>query len=305
MCVAANTLTLSVMARPSCVVNIADLPGEKRPRYTSTPGVAAMVRTVGDLTGLRQMGVGIRSVDPGFAGTNRHFHSLEEEWSFVLSGRGTLRLGPHRIPVSAGIFAAFPPGPRPHHFLAEGDAPLVFIEGGERRSKEDDVWYPDIRVMSRGRVLSKDYVEPPAEEGDLSQVIRVEDVEIRQFQHDLDPTVRRQTRSLHGQGGLTRQAVHWSRVSAGGRTTVFHTHDRTDEWVFILSGRGTARVGDDRFDIRPQDFLAHPAGGPPHVMEATEQLTYLVGGQSGDALDVVTYPEAGFRRVGGRLERLT
>jgi uncharacterized cupin superfamily protein len=34
----------------------------------------------------------------------------------------------------AGDFAAFPPGPRQHHFLADGDAPLVLLAGGERRS---------------------------------------------------------------------------------------------------------------------------------------------------------------------------
>jgi uncharacterized cupin superfamily protein len=83
-----------------------------------------------------------------------------------------------------------------------------------------------------------------------------------------------------------------------------HTHDRTDEWIFILAGRGIARVGDDRFGIGPNDFIGHPAGGPPHAMEASDELTYLVGGQI-DAADVVTYPEAGLRRVGRRLEPLT
>ncbi len=291
------------MSRPSFVVNLADVRAQKRPRFTSTPGVAALVQTLGDPTGLKQMGVGMRAVEPGFSGTNRHFHSAEEEWSFVLSGRGTLRIGPHRIAVSAGSFAGFPTGPRPHHFIAEGDEPLVFLEGGERRPAQDDVWYPDIRKMSRGRVLMDDYVEPPQEEGDLSQVVRVDEVELRGFQHDLDPAVRRQMRTLHERTGLTRQAVRWARVAAGGQSTVFHTHERTDEWVFVLSGRGIARVGDERIEIGPRDFLGHPAGGTPHVMEAVDELTYLVGGQI-DASDVVTYPERGMRRVGEKLLKL-
>jgi quercetin 2,3-dioxygenase len=291
---------LVVMSRPSCIVNVADVPGEKRPRFTATPGVAAIVRTLSDAAGLKQMGVSWRAVEPGFAGTNRHFHSIEEEWSYVLSGRGTLRIGPLRIPVSAGTFAGFPTGPRPHHFLAEGDEPLVFLEGGERRPAQDECWYPDIRTMSRGRVKVEPYVEPPSEEGDMSQVVRVHDVEVRNFQHDVDPAVRREMRTLHRPTGLTRQAVHWARVPAGGRSTVLHTHDRTDEWVFVLSGRGMARLGSERFEIGPQDFLAHPAGGAPHQMEAIDELTYLVGGQV-DAGDVVTYPEAGLQRVGGKL----
>jgi uncharacterized cupin superfamily protein len=139
------------VSRPTCVVNIAELPGEKRPRHTSTPGVAALVRSVGDATGLTQMGVHVRSVEPGFAGTNRHFHSVEEEWSYVLGGQGTLRIGPLRLAVRRGHFAAFPPGPRPHHFIAEGNEPLVFLEGGERRPSEGACWYPDARLLSRGR----------------------------------------------------------------------------------------------------------------------------------------------------------
>ena len=63
------------MSRPSCVVNIADLPGEKRPRYTTTAGVAAVVREPSAATGLTRMGVHVRAVEPGFAGTNRHFHT--------------------------------------------------------------------------------------------------------------------------------------------------------------------------------------------------------------------------------------
>ena len=70
----------------------------------------------------------------------------------MLSGKGTLRIGPLRFAVRAGHFAAFPPGPSPHHFIAEGDEPLVFLEGGERRLAEDTFWYPDIRVLVRGGV---------------------------------------------------------------------------------------------------------------------------------------------------------
>ena len=291
------------MGRPSCVVNIADLPGEKRPRHTAAPGVAAVVREPSAATGLTRMGVHVRAVEPGFAGTNRHFHTLEEEWSYVLAGRATLRIGPLSIPVRQGHFAAFLPGPRPHHFIAEGDETLVFLEGGERRPSEDDVWYPDARKMLRARVAVEPYEEPPPEEGDTRQVAHIDDVPIRHFQHDVDGEARRRMRSLHRLTGLQRQAVNWAQVEPGRRSTVFHTHDRTDEWIFVLSGRGVARVGDERFEIGPNDFLGHPAGGPPHVIEAIDELTYLVGGQI-DASDVVTYPEAGLRRVNEHLEPL-
>lgn len=290
------------MTRPSCVINIWDLPGEKRPRFTSTPGVGAVVRAVSDVVGLTRMGAGSRVVEPGFAGTNRHFHSYEEEWTCVLAGQGTVRIGPLRIPVRAGHFIGFPPGPRPHHFLAEREA-LVLLEGGEREPDRDNCWYPDLRRFMVGRTFVEPYAEPPPEEGDPRQAVHVDDVAITQFSHDVDAKVRRSMRRLSNGMGFHRQAVAWARVGAGGDSTVLHTHDRSDEWILVLSGKATVRVGDERFVAGPNDFLGHAAGGPAHVMHAEEELTYLVGGQV-DPTDVVTYPEAGLRRSGGMLHRI-
>jgi uncharacterized cupin superfamily protein len=285
------------------VVHAWDLPGEKRPRYTPQPGVGALVRTLGDAAGLTRMGVHLRSVEPGMAGTNRHFHTVEEEWVFVLSGRGAVRIGPHRLPVRAGSFVGFPPGPRPHHFLAEGNEPLVLLEGGERRPAEDVGCYVDVPKWWSGR----GFIDPPGpvppEEGDPTQCIHVDDVAARDFQHDVDPRARRAMRRLERPTGLVRQAAVWSQVEAGAHTTAFHTHDRTDEWVFLLAGRARLRIGDAWCEVGPYDFVGHPAGGPAHVMEPLEPLTYLMGGER-DPQDVVTYPEASLRRVGGALEPL-
>jgi uncharacterized cupin superfamily protein len=156
------------MSRPSCVVNAAEVDAEKRPRFTSPgPGIGSLVRRLGDATGLTRMGVSLREVQPGYAGTNRHFHLVEEEWACVVSGRGTVRIGPHRLAVTAGDFVAFPPGPRPHHFLAEGEEPLLLLEGGERRPGEDRGRYVDLDVAwEAGRLYETDE-PPPAEEGEV------------------------------------------------------------------------------------------------------------------------------------------
>jgi uncharacterized cupin superfamily protein len=289
------------MGRPACVINIRDIPGEKRPRFSSTPGIGAIVRSPGRLTGLTQMGVSLRTVGPGFAGTNRHFHTLEEEWTYVLAGRGRLRIGPLEFAVGPGHFAGYPTGPRPHHLVNDGDDDLVFLEGGESRPKEDAFWYPDIRKMGKARAFVEPYVEPPPEHGDEAQLVHFDAVPIENFQHDVEPQARRRMRALHAGTGLERQAVYWACVRAGDLSTAFHCHAKTDEWVFILSGTGRARVGPDRFDVGPDDFIGYPAGGSPHVIEAITDLTYLMGGQV-DPADVVEYPEHRMRRVGPRLE---
>ena len=280
------------------------MPREKRPRRRPGHGVRSEVRAVGDATGLTRMGVWVRSFDPGFAGTHRHFHEVEEEWAYVLSGSGAVRIGPHRIDVRPGHFVGFPPGPRPHHFLATGTEPMILLEGGERRPQEDSGWYVDDGVVwRRGSELERTSASPPPEQGDPAQCVHLEDLPTRDFQHKVDARARRLMRTLHRVTGLTRQSVKWSRVAAGDLSTAYHTHDCTDEWVYILEGRARVRVGDERFPVEAGDFVGHPAGAPPHVMEPETDLTYLMGGQI-DPDDVVTYPEAGVRRRAGGLQPL-
>jgi len=292
------------MTRPACVVQVWDLPGEQRPRFAPLPGLGAVVRHVSDPTGLTHMGVHLRAIAPGKAGTPRHFHLVEEEWAYVVAGRGAVRIGPHRLPVRAGTFVGFPPGPRPHHFLAEGDEPLVVLEGGERRPAEDIGCWVDVPQWWRGGAFIENADPLPPEEGDPSQCIHVDDLADALFQHDVDAQARRTMRRLNRPAGLQRQAVVWSRVEPGEHSTAFHTHDRTDEWVFILDGHARVRAGDQWFEVGPNDFVGHPAGGAAHVMEPTTPLTYLMGGEINPD-DVVIYPDAGVRRVHGRVEPLT
>ncbi len=294
------------MRRPPYVVRVDEIPEEKRPRFLPGAGVGAHVRELRPATGLTRMGVSLRRVEPGRAGTHRHFHTVEEEWVVVLSGTGTVRIGPHRLPVREGSFVAFPPGPRPHHFIAdpaaEGSEPLLLLEGGERRRDVDECWYPDLgRVYRKGR-LEETAAFPP-EEGEAVQCIHVDDLPDTAFQHDVDAGARRVMRSLSRATGLARQAVRWTRVATGDRSTAYHTHDRTDEWLYLLEGRARVRVGMDVFEAAGGDFLGHPAGGPAHVMEPLTDLSYWMGGQI-DPTDVVTYPDAGVRRRGGKLEPL-
>lgn len=301
------------MSRPASVVHVWDLPGEKRPRFTNTAGVGSVVRNLGDTVGLTHMGVHLRVVEPGLAGTNRHFHFVEEEWGWVVSGQGAVRIGPHRLAVRAGTFAGFPPGPRPHHFLAEGTEPLVVLEGGERRRAEDHGWYVDLGKTFRFASGTASFQDapgpPPPEQGDPAQCVHIDELPVKQGRISVgepvpdQPHYGRSLRVLHTPTGLARQAVYWARLDAGATSTSFHTHTRNDEWVFILAGRAAARFGDERYEVGPHDFLGFPAGCPAHTMSAIEPLTYLLGGEI-DLEDVVIYPERGERRVAGRIEPL-
>lgn len=283
-----------------CVVRYSESDGEKRPRHLDAVGVASRVWSVAKIAGLDQMGVSVRRIEPPNAGTARHYHEIEEEWAYVLSGAGVVRIGPHRLDVRAGSFVAFPPGPRPHHFVADDDSAIVLLEGGERHRDGEVVHYVDLGFrLSRESGQRSDEPGGP-EQGDADQCLHVSAAEAFDFQHPVEPRSLRYIRSLHTATGLSRQAVRWAQVRAGSLTTAFHTHDRTEEWVYILEGSAELRVGNERQAVGAGDFIGHRAGSAPHCMEAATELTYLMGGQIDDD-DVVLYPEAALQLRGDTL----
>lgn len=75
----------------------------------------------------------------------------------------------------------------------------------------------------------------------------------------------------------------------------FHYHCATEEAIYVLSGRGTARIGDARIDVQPGDWLAFPVG-PAHahqmLNEHDEPLVYLCVSASVQKVDVVGYPDS-------------
>lgn len=92
--------------------------------------------------------------------------------------------------------------------------------------------------------------------------------------------------------GLQRLALHIARVPPGKESFVYHRHERDEEFMVILSGRGRAEIGDAIFEIGPGDVMGFTApNGPAHHIANPfdEDLIYLMGGES-STLDVAHYP---------------
>lgn len=87
-------------------------------------------------TGLERMGVNLARVAPGKESFIFHVHHAEEEFAYVLSGRGVAEVGPERLDVGPGDFLGFPPGTHPHLLHGAGDEDLVYLSGGESRDVE-------------------------------------------------------------------------------------------------------------------------------------------------------------------------
>jgi uncharacterized cupin superfamily protein len=111
-------------------------------------------------------------------------------------------------------------------------------------------------------------------------------------QHQFNDNAIRYSRSLARVTGMTRIGVHLVRIEAGRDSTTHHYHDADEEFIYVLSGRGTARIGEEEFDIAAGDFMGFPAPSPAHSMHNpyAEDLVYLMGGEAW-ATDIVHYPE--------------
>ena len=114
----------------------------------------------------------------------------------------------------------------------------------------------------------------------------------KHVQHQFNANAIRQTRTLSAPTGLQRLGIHQVTLDPGRDSTTHHTHDADEEFLYILSGTGRARIGDDYFEVGPGDFMGFPAGSPAHSLTNTGDtpLTYLMGGER-NAVDVVHYPD--------------
>ena len=108
-------------------------------------------RALGDALGITHYGVNLVELPPGAWSSQRHWHSHEDEFVYVLSGEVTLVTDAGRQVLGAGMAAGFPAGSADgHHLVNEGSAPALFLEVGDR-SDADAVSYPDIDLHLTSR----------------------------------------------------------------------------------------------------------------------------------------------------------
>lgn len=123
------------------------------------------------------------------------------------------------------------------------------------------------------------------------------------FVHPLNPNAVRHTKPLAAMTGCIHLGVHLVRVTAGHDSTEHHRHLCEEEFIYILSGRGMATIGDETFEVKAGDFMGFPPDSLPHSMHNPfqEDLMYLCGGTNLD-YDVCEYPKQHKRmyRVGDR-----
>jgi uncharacterized cupin superfamily protein len=98
-----------------------------------------------DAGGLTDFGVNLLQLPPGAWSSQRHWHSHEDEFVYVLSGEVVLVTDAGELVLHVGDCAAFPRNnPDGHHLINKSSSAAVCLEVGTRRPALDATVYPDI-----------------------------------------------------------------------------------------------------------------------------------------------------------------
>lgn len=105
-------------------------------------------QALGNAGGLTQFGVNLLQLPPGSWSAQRHWHSAEDEFVYIVSGEVVLVTDEGEQLMCAGDCAAFPAGAaNGHHLANRSDAVAVCLEVGTRNPQLDRVDYPDIDMV--------------------------------------------------------------------------------------------------------------------------------------------------------------
>ena len=133
--------------------------GAGYPQPFAAPCAERIRQRLGDAGGLGDFGVNLMRLPPGGWSSQRHWHSHEDEFVYVLEGEVTLIEDNGETPLRAGDCAAFPKGTgNGHHLVNRSAAMAVYLEIGSR-VPADLTTCSDIDMMSAnadGRFVHKD-----------------------------------------------------------------------------------------------------------------------------------------------------
>jgi uncharacterized cupin superfamily protein len=275
---------------------------------------------VSRLAGLARIAVNLARIPPGKEAAILHRHHREEEWAFVLAGRGVAQVDDGEHEVAAGDFLGFAPGVA-HGLRNGGDEDLHVLVGGEILLDVEVADFPSVgrrlvRAGARFAVYPLD-AEVPFLPEEAQQAMRetfggprratpprvlvraAERGDAKALRHEENPRSLVHSTPLSRRAGLARVAVNLARVPPGMESFAFHAHHAHEEWAFVLRGRGIAEVGDAAHEVASGDFLGFPAGGPAHHLRnaSGEDLLYLAGGDALAGVEVVDFPRLGRRKV--------
>lgn len=132
------------------ILGVMERKGSAYPEPYRQRAKSRLKRRLGDAAGLTDFGVNLVRLPPGEWSSQRHWHSHEDEFIYVLDGALTMITDEGEQVLHPGDCAAFPKGdPNGHHFINRGDGMATYLEVGSRHDA-DVVEYPDIDMRAVG-----------------------------------------------------------------------------------------------------------------------------------------------------------
>ncbi len=270
--------------------------------------------------GITQFGAYLDMLMPGGVSSQRHWHTAEDEFLYVLQGTATLidNDGDHLL--GPGDAAAWPHGcPNAHHLANRSDGPCTYLIVGTRVA-DDICHYPDEgerQVNADTRWHIEDATGAVLDGGDLPPgLVNLPPVWGAPFDpaHPGQRILRATGRTwvcddsyshpvlggglgpydhciLGDAGGLSQFGVHLERLPPGSQSSFRHWHATEDEMILVLNGAVTL-IEDTTATLEPSDAAAWPAGcAIAHCLENRSAATaeYLVIGTR-NRVDTICYP---------------
>ena len=140
-------------------IDVANAPvrmGTRYPAEHAGPCKERHLRSLGDPAGLTQFGVNLVRLPPGTWSSQRHWHSAEDEFVYLLEGKAVLITDEGEEEMGPGDCAGFKAGEKNGHCLQNrSGSDAVFLVVGSRKD-DDHGEYSDIDLaFSAGRYSGK------------------------------------------------------------------------------------------------------------------------------------------------------
>jgi len=133
-------------SRRTTAIAAGDAPERTKPSVYPEPFASRMKgrlkRPLGDLFGLSNFGVNLTELAPGGESALMHRHKTQDEFIYVVSGHPTLVTDDGTEQLAPGMCAGFPAGGVVHQLRNDTDAPVTYLEIGDR-SPGDAATYPN------------------------------------------------------------------------------------------------------------------------------------------------------------------
>jgi uncharacterized cupin superfamily protein len=117
--------------------------GSPYPEPFASKATSTAFRQLAAHFGLSQFGVNLITLDPGAQSGLRHWHSLEDEFLYVLEGEITLRMNNGEFKLSRGMCMGFKAGDADAHVVDNRSGVVAHYLIIGSRVPGDNSFYPD------------------------------------------------------------------------------------------------------------------------------------------------------------------